>query len=156
MLADDRIFSLPRWRITRWLGDAGPDVPDDIRVALIGRLHGTLTVFWAGAANTITMAAVAAIWKPCFLFITWLVLELLICAGRLIVLMVADRAARARRKTPTDLHLLFAPWKRFRAALDAGTPPAAALQLNQIRILVAINLTLGIITIVVGATGRLW
>lgn len=108
MLADEKIYSLPRWPVTRWLGDAGPGVPDDIRVALIGRLHGTLTVFWAGAANTITMAAVAALWKPSFLFVTWLVLEVLICGGRLAVLIIANRAARAHRKTPTDLHLLFA------------------------------------------------
>jgi diguanylate cyclase (GGDEF)-like protein len=42
------------------------------------------------------------------LFFAWLVLEILICAGRFAVLVVADRAARAHRKTPTDLHLLFA------------------------------------------------
>jgi len=29
-------FSLPRWRLTRWLADAGPDVPPEIRVALVG------------------------------------------------------------------------------------------------------------------------
>ena len=31
MLKDTRIYSLPRWPITRWLVDAGPDVPPDIR-----------------------------------------------------------------------------------------------------------------------------
>jgi uncharacterized membrane protein len=54
------------------------------------------------------------------------------------------------------LHLFFAPWRRFRAAVDAGTLPAAAKNLNQIRMLVATNLVLGIVTIVVGATGRYW
>lgn len=54
------------------------------------------------------------------------------------------------------LHLVFAPWKRFQAALDAGTLPEAAKSLNQIRIIVAINLALGVITIAVGAGGRLW
>ena len=53
-------------------------------------------------------------------------------------------------------HLFFAPWKRFQAALDAGTPPEAAKQLNQIRQIVAINLTLGVITIAVATGGRLW
>jgi diguanylate cyclase len=108
MPTDNRIYSLPRWRVTRWLGDAGPGVPDDIRVALIGRLYGTLPVFVAGAINTITVAAVGAISHPTALFITWLVLEIVICSARLAVLIAAHRAARAHRKTPTDLHLLFA------------------------------------------------
>jgi len=54
------------------------------------------------------------------------------------------------------LHLVFAPWKRFQTALDAGTLPEAAKSLNQIRVLVAINLTLGVIVIAVAAGGRLW
>lgn len=54
------------------------------------------------------------------------------------------------------LHLLFAPWKRFRAALAAGDNPAAAAQLNQIRILVTINLVLGLVTAAIGSGGRYW
>jgi uncharacterized membrane protein len=54
------------------------------------------------------------------------------------------------------LHLFFAPWRRFQAALDAGVPPEAAKALNQIRMIVAVNLALGVITIVVGTAGRLW
>jgi uncharacterized membrane protein len=54
------------------------------------------------------------------------------------------------------LHLVFAPWKRFQTALDAGTLPEAAKYLNQIRVIVAANLALGVVTIAVGAGGRLW
>ena len=54
------------------------------------------------------------------------------------------------------LHLYFAPWKRFRAALAAGDNAAAAGQLNQIRILVTVNLVLGLITAAIGASGRYW
>jgi len=54
------------------------------------------------------------------------------------------------------LHLYFAPWKRFRVALDAGDNAAAAAQLNQIRILVTINLILGLLTAAIGASGRYW
>jgi uncharacterized membrane protein len=54
------------------------------------------------------------------------------------------------------LHLVFAPWRRFKAAVDAGTWPDAARYLNQIRIIVATNLALGIITLVIGGTGRYW
>jgi uncharacterized membrane protein len=53
-------------------------------------------------------------------------------------------------------HLVSVPWKRFRVAADSGALPEAAKHLNQIRQLVAINLVLGIITVVVGSTGRYW
>jgi uncharacterized membrane protein len=53
-------------------------------------------------------------------------------------------------------HLYFAPWKRFRAALDAGNNAAAAAQLNQIRILVIVNLILGLLTAAIGSSGRYW
>jgi uncharacterized membrane protein len=54
------------------------------------------------------------------------------------------------------LHLVFAPWKHFRAALDQGALPEAGKQLNKIRMIVAINLTLGVLTVLVGGTGRYW
>ena len=53
-------------------------------------------------------------------------------------------------------HLFFAPWKRFRRAVDSGDFAAAAKQLNQIRRIVEFNLALGLIVVVVGATGRYW
>ncbi len=53
-------------------------------------------------------------------------------------------------------HLYFAPWKRFRRALDAGDFPAAQRQLDQIRRLVGVNLVLGLIVVAIGATGRYW
>ena len=53
-------------------------------------------------------------------------------------------------------HLFFAPWKRFRRAVDAGDFAAGAKQLNQIRHIVEFNLALGLIVVVIGATGRYW
>jgi uncharacterized membrane protein len=53
-------------------------------------------------------------------------------------------------------HLYFAPWKRFRRAVEQGALPEAARNLDQIRVIVATNLVLGLITVVVGATGRWW
>ena len=53
-------------------------------------------------------------------------------------------------------HLYFALWPRFRRAVDAGQFPDAAKTLNQIRRTVTINLALGVVTIVVGGTGRYW
>jgi len=54
------------------------------------------------------------------------------------------------------LHLYFAPWRRFRAALARQDYPAAAGQLNQIRMIVTINLVLGLITAAIGSSGRYW
>ena len=53
-------------------------------------------------------------------------------------------------------HLYFAPWKRFRRAVDGADFATAAAQLNQIRRIVEFNLALGLIVVVVGATGRYW
>lgn len=54
------------------------------------------------------------------------------------------------------LHLWFAPYKRFKTALAAGDPPAAAAALDQIRKLVTANLALGLINAAIGASGRYW
>ena len=51
-------------------------------------------------------------------------------------------------------HLYFAPWRRFRRAVAAGEWPVAAKNIDQIRLMVTINLVLGLITVVVGAAGR--
>ena len=53
-------------------------------------------------------------------------------------------------------HLYFAPWQRFRRAVDGSDFPTAAAQLNQIRRIVEFNLALGLVVVVVGATGRYW
>src|SRR5579875_102534 len=54
------------------------------------------------------------------------------------------------------LHLYFAPWRRFRAAVARQDWAEGARQLAQIRRIVAINLTLGAITVALGSSGRYW
>ena len=54
------------------------------------------------------------------------------------------------------LHLYFAPWRRMQKAVSAAQWPVAGQQLGTIRKLVAINLVLGVITVLVGSTGRYW
>lgn len=53
-------------------------------------------------------------------------------------------------------HLFFGPWRRFSQAMEARDFAQAGGRLNQIRLIVAINLTLGLLTIIVGASGRFW
>jgi uncharacterized membrane protein len=54
------------------------------------------------------------------------------------------------------LDLYFRPWRRFGAAVEGAHFPEAAKRLAQIRRIVGINLVLGLLTIVVGASGRFW
>ena len=54
------------------------------------------------------------------------------------------------------LHLFFAPWRRFSRAVVAGAWAEAGMSLNQIRLLVATNLVLGLVTVAAGASGRFW
>lgn len=52
------------------------------------------------------------------------------------------------------LHLVFAPWRRFRQAVDGEKWEDAARFLNQIRIIVGLNLALGTLTVVFATGGR--
>ena len=54
------------------------------------------------------------------------------------------------------LHLWFAPYARFKRAVVAGDIPEAGKQLNTIRLMVTANLYLGLINVLIGATGRFW
>lgn len=51
-------------------------------------------------------------------------------------------------------HVLFAPFRRLRAALSRGEPELAARQLNQIRWFVTANLALGLLTLYLASAGR--
>jgi diguanylate cyclase (GGDEF)-like protein len=106
MLKDGRVFSQPRWGLTRWLLDAGRDVPPDIRVQLTGSLFSSLPVFFGGVINTVLVSAVIAARMPRPQFIAWLVLEIVICSSRFLVLVRARTAASEARDTPTDLYIV--------------------------------------------------
>ena len=54
------------------------------------------------------------------------------------------------------LHLFFAPWRRFSRAVHSKAFAEAAMEPNQIRRIVAINLALGLITVTAGASGCFW
>ncbi len=106
MQGDNRVYSLPRWRLTHWLANAGPGVPDDIRAKLIAALFGTLPVFAGGVINSLLVAAAIALHMQTAPFIAWFLSDLAICLARLIVLVHARRAALEGRETRTDIYLL--------------------------------------------------
>lgn len=51
-------------------------------------------------------------------------------------------------------YLFFVPWRRFRRAVLDADWPAAAQTIERIRVIVGVNLILGLVTAVVGAGGR--
>lgn len=106
MRSEDGRYSLPRWRVMRWLTDVGADVPAGIRAALIAQLFGAIPIFAGGAINSVAIAAIIAYRQQTGLLVAWFVLEVTICLARLAVLVAAHRATRQHRPTPTDLHLL--------------------------------------------------
>ncbi|MCU4181406.1 sensor domain-containing diguanylate cyclase [Bosea sp. BH3] len=99
-------FSLPRWRLTRWLADSGPDVPPDIRGALVASLFGTLPIFAGGVINSLAVSVLIAWRIPTLPFVLWCAFEIVCCALRLIVLVAARRRAARGESTPTDIYLL--------------------------------------------------
>jgi uncharacterized membrane protein len=54
------------------------------------------------------------------------------------------------------LHLYFAPWRRFRAAVARRDWTEGGRQLGQIRTLVTINLLLGLVVIAAASGGGYW
>jgi len=53
-------------------------------------------------------------------------------------------------------HVFFAPWQRFRRAVDRDESEPAAAELNRIRWRVAANLALGLLVVLVATGGRYW
>lgn len=106
MSAEVLSYSLPRWRWTHWLTDAGPDVPAEIRVALIGSLYGTLPIFAGGVINTIAVSLLITLRIPTLPFILWSVFEIVCCVIRLVVLISARKRAERGLPTPTDLYIM--------------------------------------------------
>lgn len=101
-------FSLPTWRLTRWLTDSGQDTPADIRAALIASLFGTLPIFAGGVINTLMIAGIVAWRRPEPLYISWLLLEILLAVVRVMVLRSALRNAARGAKTHTDIYIVLA------------------------------------------------
>ena len=52
--------------------------------------------------------------------------------------------------------IFYGAWPTFRRAVDEENWPVAGASLNTIRQIIAINLPLGLIVVVIGASGRYW
>jgi uncharacterized membrane protein len=149
-------------------------------MALSLALHILGTLVWVGgmffayvvlrpAAGPLEQAERLALWRRVFArFLPWVgasVVALLVSGYAMLFAMggfarvglhVHIMQASGLLMMALYLHLLFAPWKRFRIAVDAADLPEAARRLDQIRLIVLINLGLGLFTAVVDASGRWW
>jgi uncharacterized membrane protein len=54
------------------------------------------------------------------------------------------------------LWLFYGPWLAFKRAADSENWPIAAASLDRIRRIISINLPLGLLVVVIGASGRYW
>jgi uncharacterized membrane protein len=52
--------------------------------------------------------------------------------------------------------LFHRPWPAFRRAVEAEDWPSAGASLDRIRRIIAVNLPLGLLVVVIGASGRYW
>jgi uncharacterized membrane protein len=150
-------------------------------IILLLAIHLLAVVFWVGgmafaytvlrpAAGALDPAARLPLWQRVFArFLPWVgvsIVALLVSGFAMTFLLFggfSNAAPYVHAMATTGivmmllfLHLIFAPWRRFRDAVDHGELPEAAKNLNQIRIIVGINLLLGVVTIVIGGTGRYW
>jgi uncharacterized membrane protein len=144
-------------------------------------LHVLAAVVWVGgmffaymvlrpAAGPLETAARLALWQRVFgRFFpwVWLSIAVLLVSGYTMLFVrfggFAGAGAHIHVMQLTSIammllffHLFFVPWRRFSRAVDAGALQEAAVALNQIRRIVAINLVLGLLTVAVGASGRFW
>jgi uncharacterized membrane protein len=150
-------------------------------IVLLLALHLLAAVFWVGgmafaywvlrpAAGPLEPPVRLPLWRRVFgIFLPWAgasVAVLLVTGYFMMLLYFGGFAAAPLYVNVMQglgwlmvllyLHLVFAPWKRFRTALDQGVLAEAGKQLNQIRMIVAGNLTLGVFTVLIGGTGRYW
>jgi uncharacterized membrane protein len=150
-------------------------------IVLLLAIHLLAAVFWVGgmafaywmlrpAAGALDPPVRLPLWRRVFTrFLPWVAVSIvaLIASGFAMISVMfggfATAALYVHIMTTTGvlmtliyLHLFFAPWRRFQAALDRQALPEAGKSLNQMRMLVAINLALGVLTVVVGGTGRYW
>jgi uncharacterized membrane protein len=112
-----------------------------VRLALFRRVLGNFFP-WVWASIVAILASAYGVMLPQFAWHPPLYVNIMQGCG--LIMMLAF------------FHLYFSPWKRFRRAADAAEWPVAAVNLGQIRHIVLFNLVLGLIVVVVGATGRYW
>lgn len=142
-------------------------------------LHALAAVVWVGgmafaywvlrpAAGALAGPQRLALWHGVFARffpVVWVAIALLLFSGYYMVLgpfggfgqvgaHIHTMHILAWLMTAIFAHVFFAPWRRFRRAVEGNDHETAAGALDGIRRLVGINLVLGVIVVVVATGGR--
>jgi uncharacterized membrane protein len=149
--------------------------------ALALALHILGAVVWVGGMFAIYMSlrpALGTLEPPqrlklmrvtfqTFFIWVWVAILLLLASGYWMVFVTFGGFAGARLHVHIMqgigwvMILLFVwlfhdPWLKLKRAVDAQDWPTAGANLNRIRQIIAINLPLGLLVVVIGASGRYW
>lgn len=144
-------------------------------------LHTLAAVVWVGgmffaylvlrpSVGALAPADRLALWQRVFSrFFPWVgaaVLALLVSGYWLLLVTFGGFAAAAVHIHIMQLtgwlmfllfgHLFFVPWRRYQQAVAAGDGAVAGRWLGQIRLIVLVNLLLGLLTVAIGSSGRFW
>lgn len=145
-------------------------------------LHGLAAVVWVGgmafaycflrpaAGRALEAPQRLALWRGVFARffpVVWVSIAVLFVTGYFMVLgpfggfggvglHIHLMHGLALLMTAIFAHVFFAPWQRFRRAVDRIENETAAAELNRIRRFIAVNLVLGLIVVVVATGGRYW
>lgn len=119
------------------------------------------------AAKTLEPAERLTLWRGVFESFfrwVWLVIAVLIITGHSMIYFYGGFGAIGKHvhlmlgtgylMILIFAHLYFAPFKRLKQHVDDKNWPEAGKQLNHIRKIVAINLTLGLVTVVIASGGK--
>ncbi|MDB6086909.1 MAG: hypothetical protein JWN43_4790 [Gammaproteobacteria bacterium] len=148
-------------------------------MSLMLAIHTLGAVVWVGgmffayvilrpSAGPLDTATRLSLWQRVFgrFFLwVWLSLAALLLSGIAMVLVgfggfallpayVRIMMMQGVAMTVIYAFVYFVPWQRFRLAVSATDWPAGAKALNLIRVLVAVNGALGLLTVVVATAGR--
>lgn len=125
------------------LRPASGALPPELRLPLWSRVLGRFFV-WVFAAIALLLASGYALVFGVFGGFAGLPLYVDLMQGLGIVMMLLF------------FHVYFAPFRRFRSAVTRQDWTEGARQLGQIRVLVAINLVLGLVVVAIGGSGFAW
>ena len=149
-------------------------------MSILFTLHLLAATLWVGgmffaymalrpvAASLLEPPIRLALWRAVFkkfFFWVWLAVVILPASGYYLIFSVYH----GMKYTPVPVHIMqltglimiaifiylfFSPYKKLILHLENNAIPDAAKQLNQIRQFIAINLTLGIATIIIASTSH--
>lgn len=154
-------------------------MPGYLAILLIA-LHGLAAAVWVGgmfmayvavrpaAARVLAVPERTTLWQESFAGFfpwVWASIVVLLVTGFWLIFGFYDGIAAVGIDVHTMLllgivmmalfgFLYFGPYKRMRQAIAEKQWPEAGRRLGQVRLIIAVNLTLGLVTVAIGAGGR--